>query len=143
MTCNDTINNKTIVSTLAYVKQKMHGTGANRGAGHFLSKTQVCVTGYNSVLLQLSWHAIMLWYHVLELLGEHIPIRVNIKRVQTQLNTQVLHVTVEGHNHARTENVRPIGNMYHDRIFDHFTEGKTSKRKEEMHSYIHAQLQMP
>jgi len=26
------------VSTLAYVKQKIHGTGANKGAGHFVSK---------------------------------------------------------------------------------------------------------
>ena len=126
MTCNDTINNKTIVSTLAYVKQKMHGTGANRGAGHFLSKTQVCVTGYNSVLLQLSWHAIMLWYHVLELLGEHIPIRVNIKRVQMQLIFQVLHVAVEAHNYTTTAIVQPIANMYHDRIFNQFTEGRSS-----------------
>jgi hypothetical protein len=83
-----------------------------------------------------------LWYHVLDHLGEHITIRVTIKRVQTQPNTQVLHATV-GHNHTRTANVRPIGNMYHNRIFDNFTEGKTSKREEEMHSYFRAQLQMP
>jgi hypothetical protein len=71
-----------------------------------------------------------LWYHVLDLLGEHIPIRVNTKRVQKQLNTQVLHVAVEGRNHTATAIVQPIANSYHDRIFDQFTEGKTSKREE-------------
>jgi hypothetical protein len=51
-----------------------------------------------------------------------IPIRVNIRHVQTQLNTQVLQVAVEGHNHTMTTLVQVIANMYHDRIFDLFTE---------------------
>jgi len=35
MTCNDMIDNNALVSTLAYVKQKIHSTGASQGAGHF------------------------------------------------------------------------------------------------------------
>jgi len=75
-------------------------------------------------------------------LGEHIPLRVNIKRVQTLQNTQVQHVAVEGRNHTMTAVVHPIANTYHDRISNQFTEGKISKREEEMHSYIRALLQM-
>jgi len=56
-----------------------------------------------------------LWYHVLDLLGKHIPIRVNIKRVQMQLNIQLLHVAVEGCNYTTTVIVQLIANMYHDR----------------------------
>jgi len=41
MTFNDMINNKALVSTLAYVKQKMHGIGVSKGAGHF-SKEHMC-----------------------------------------------------------------------------------------------------
>jgi len=41
MTCSDMINNKVLVSTLAYVKQKIHGIGASNGAGHF-PKEHVC-----------------------------------------------------------------------------------------------------
>lgn len=67
-----------------------------------------------------------LWYHVRDLLGEHIPIRVNIKRVQMQLIFQVLHVAVEAHNYTTTAIVQPIANMYHDRIFNQFTEGRSS-----------------
>ena len=52
-------------------------------------------------------------HYVLDLLGDHIPIWVNIERAQTLLNTQVMHVTVEGHNHTRAANVRPIVNMYY------------------------------
>jgi hypothetical protein len=84
-----------------------------------------------------------LWYHVLHLLGEHIPIRVNIKHVQTQLHIRVLlHVTAGGRDHNKTAIVQPTGNVYHDRIFDQFRKGKTSKREEEINSYIRANLQM-
>jgi hypothetical protein len=42
MTCN-MINNKALLLTLAYVKQKTHdGIGASKGAGHFPSE-HVCV----------------------------------------------------------------------------------------------------
>jgi hypothetical protein len=44
MTCNDMINNKALVLTIAYVKQKIHGTGANKGAGHFPKQQYVCIT---------------------------------------------------------------------------------------------------
>jgi len=48
----------------------------------------------------------------------------------------------EGRNHTVTTAVQPTANTYHDRFADQFTEGKISKREEEMHSYIHALLQM-
>jgi len=35
MTCNGMIDNSALVSTLAYVKQKIHSTSASQGAGHF------------------------------------------------------------------------------------------------------------
>jgi hypothetical protein len=83
------------------------------------------------------------WYHALHLVGEHVPIRVNIKRVQTPLHTRVLlQVTAGGLDHSMTAIVQSTGNMYHDRIFDQFRKGKTSKREEEINSYIRAHLQM-
>jgi len=51
---------------------------------------------------------------------------VNNKRVQTQLNIQVLHIAVEGRKYTTTAIVQRIANMYHDRIFDQFTKGRTS-----------------
>jgi len=44
MTCNDMINNKTLVSMLACVKQRIHGIGASKEAGHFPKEQYVCVT---------------------------------------------------------------------------------------------------
>ena len=44
MTCNDMINNKTLVSTLAFVRLRIHGIGASKGAGHFSKEQYVCVT---------------------------------------------------------------------------------------------------
>jgi len=54
------VNNKTLVSTLAYVKQEIRGIVANKGAGHF-HKEHICVCniGYNTAPLCLSWRAIM------------------------------------------------------------------------------------
>jgi len=63
-----------------------------------------------------------LLYHAVDL-GEHIPLGVNIKRVQTLLNTQVQHVSVEGRNHT-TAVAQPIANTYHDRISDQFYRGE-------------------
>ena len=40
---NDVINNKALVSMLAYVKQKIYGIGVSKGAGHF-PKEHVCAT---------------------------------------------------------------------------------------------------
>jgi len=40
---NDMINNKALVSMLAYVKQKIYGIGVSKGAGHF-PKEHVCAT---------------------------------------------------------------------------------------------------
>jgi len=34
ITFNDMINNKALVSMLAYVKQKIYGIGVSKGAGH-------------------------------------------------------------------------------------------------------------
>jgi hypothetical protein len=60
LTCSDMVNNKTLVSTLAYVKQEIHGIVANKGAGHFHKEhIYVCNVGYNTAPLCLSWHAIM------------------------------------------------------------------------------------
>jgi len=44
MNCNNTIINQALVSTLTYVKQKIHGIGASKGAGHFPEEQYVCVT---------------------------------------------------------------------------------------------------
>jgi hypothetical protein len=54
------VKNKIVVSTLAYVKQKVHGIVANKGAGYFY-KEHICVcnVGYNTAPLCLWWHAIM------------------------------------------------------------------------------------
>ncbi len=38
------INNKTLVLTLAYVEQKVHGVGASKGAGHFSKEQYVFIT---------------------------------------------------------------------------------------------------
>jgi hypothetical protein len=78
-----------------------------------------------------------LWYHVLGLLGKQILIRVNIRRVQMQLNTQVLQVVVEGHNHTMTTVFQIIVNMYHDRMFDRFTEEnfKAGRRNAFIHQH--------
>jgi len=43
MTSKDVINNTALVSTLAYVKQKMSGKVLDKAAGHFLSK-HVCAS---------------------------------------------------------------------------------------------------
>jgi len=43
MTCNY-INNTAVVSMLAYVKQKIHGIGASKRAGHFPKEQYVCIT---------------------------------------------------------------------------------------------------
>jgi len=44
MTCNDVINNETLVSTLACVKQRIHGIGASKGAGNFPKEECVFIT---------------------------------------------------------------------------------------------------
>jgi len=54
--CNDMIDKKTLVSTLAYVKQKIHGLVASKGAGHFPKEYSVCVT---TARIHLPWHAMM------------------------------------------------------------------------------------
>jgi hypothetical protein len=41
-TCSDMVNNKTLVSMLACVKQKIHGMVANKRAGHF-HKERMCM----------------------------------------------------------------------------------------------------
>jgi len=38
------VNNTALVSMLGYMKQKMHGTGASKVAGHFPQEQYVCVT---------------------------------------------------------------------------------------------------
>jgi hypothetical protein len=43
-------------STLAYVKQKIHGLVASKGAGHFPKEYYVCVT---IARVRFPWHAIM------------------------------------------------------------------------------------
>jgi len=54
MTCNDMINNITLVSTLGRVKQRIHGIGASK-RGRTLPKGTVCVgnIGYDTVLLHV------------------------------------------------------------------------------------------
>ena len=47
---------KVLVLTLAYMKQKIHGLVASKGAGHFPKEHYVCVT---TARLHLPWHAIM------------------------------------------------------------------------------------
>ena len=37
------IDNNALVSTLAYVKQKIHSTGASQGSGHFPKEEYGCV----------------------------------------------------------------------------------------------------
>jgi hypothetical protein len=44
-----------LVSTLAYVKQKIHGLVASKGAGLFPKEYYVCVT---TARIHLPWHAI-------------------------------------------------------------------------------------
>jgi hypothetical protein len=42
MTCNDVINNKALVYTLAYVKQKIRGIGAEQKGRTLPKQTYVC-----------------------------------------------------------------------------------------------------
>lgn len=106
-------------------------TGRHYHGWHSMScshRSQVLLLALCAVVTEdtVSLHTTGLWYYILDLLGEHIPIRVNIKRVQTQLNIQVLHVAVEGRKYTTTAVVQPIANMYHDRIFSQFAKGRTS-----------------
>jgi hypothetical protein len=60
MICVDMINHKTLVSTLANVKQKIGGKGVERKSWA-LPKATECVrnVGYNTTPLHLNCHTIM------------------------------------------------------------------------------------